>query len=84
MITLASHQYIAQLHVANIISGLDAHKYNREPIMLLYRVASTLAPDSSKSCFTLKLLGFLMVLLCSGPDFLTYSVAYLVYVMKIP
>ena len=29
---------LAQTHVANMISGLDAVRYNKDPIMLLYKV----------------------------------------------
>ena len=45
--SLGEDWYLAQAHVENMISGLYAVKYSREPIIHLYIVWSTCFPVSS-------------------------------------
>ena len=75
---------LAHRHTENMISGLEAVKYKRLPIIPLYSFSHTFFPFSSLSNFKVVLMGVGLVLQFSNLNLFKSSLVYLDWFMKVP
>src|SRR3954471_10026266 len=70
--------YLAHMHTLNIMSGLEAVRYNNEPIIPRYNFTSTSLPFSSLSRLPLVAIGVSISFDSLIPNLLSNSMQYLV------
>jgi hypothetical protein len=71
--------YLAHTPTTKVMLGLLAVRYNRLPIMVLYKLWSTATPSSSLDNFKWVGAGVLLELAFSIPNFFTMFLAYLLW-----